>query len=103
MQAKEPLNATLVQSDRVNSLALADHEYLDNLLNMLPDAYKKLSGWAAVATSSPSTVLVVAEAQRQGRPTGLRDPCQSDDGTVRAEMKSFAERNPFYVGVAASG
>lgn len=43
MQAKEPFKETLVQSDRVTSLVLADHEYFDNLLNMLPDAYKKLS------------------------------------------------------------
>ncbi|PQE00819.1 MCE family protein [Mycolicibacterium parafortuitum] len=43
IQAREPANEVLVQSDRATSLVLADHEYFDNLLNMLPDAYKKLS------------------------------------------------------------
>lgn len=43
MQTRAPFKETVAQSDRVNSLALADHEYLDNLLNSLPDAYKRLS------------------------------------------------------------
>lgn len=43
MQARAPFKETVAQSDRVNSLALADHEYLDNLLNSLPDAYKRLA------------------------------------------------------------
>ncbi|ORB31749.1 MCE family protein [Mycolicibacterium parafortuitum] len=43
MQAREPMKEAVVQSDRATSLVLADHEYFDGLLNMLPDAYKKLS------------------------------------------------------------
>jgi phospholipid/cholesterol/gamma-HCH transport system substrate-binding protein len=42
-QARMPFKETVAQSDRVTSLVLADHEYFDNLLNMLPDAYKKLA------------------------------------------------------------
>jgi phospholipid/cholesterol/gamma-HCH transport system substrate-binding protein len=34
---------TVAQSDRVDSLVLADHDYVDNLLNTLPDSYKLLS------------------------------------------------------------
>ncbi|OBB26103.1 mammalian cell entry protein [Mycolicibacterium peregrinum] len=43
MQARQPFKEAVGQSDRVSSLVLADHEYFDGLLNMLPDAYKKLS------------------------------------------------------------
>jgi phospholipid/cholesterol/gamma-HCH transport system substrate-binding protein len=42
-QARQPFKDTVAQSDRVTSLVLADHEYFDDLLNTLPDAYKKLA------------------------------------------------------------
>jgi phospholipid/cholesterol/gamma-HCH transport system substrate-binding protein len=42
-QARPPLRATVEQTDRVASLAMADHEYLDNLLAKLPDAYRALA------------------------------------------------------------
>jgi phospholipid/cholesterol/gamma-HCH transport system substrate-binding protein len=42
-QARQPFKETVAQSDRVTSLVLADHEYFDDLLNTLPDAYKKLA------------------------------------------------------------
>lgn len=42
-QARPPFKQTLSQADRVNSLILADHEYIDNLLNTLPDAYQALA------------------------------------------------------------
>ncbi len=42
-QTRAPLNETLSQTDRVASIAVADHDYLDNLLKTLPDAYQKLS------------------------------------------------------------
>ncbi|OBF21204.1 mammalian cell entry protein [Mycobacterium sp. ACS4331] len=43
MQARQPFKEAVAQSDRVSSTILADHEYFDGLLNMLPDAYKKLA------------------------------------------------------------
>jgi phospholipid/cholesterol/gamma-HCH transport system substrate-binding protein len=42
-QARPPLKNVVAQTDRVAAIAVADHEYLDNLLNTLPDAYQKLS------------------------------------------------------------
>lgn len=39
-QARAPFSFDVKQTDRVASIALADHEYLDNLLNTLPDKYK---------------------------------------------------------------
>ncbi len=41
-QIRPPFKSTIAQSDRANSLVLADHEYFDDLLNTLPDAYQAL-------------------------------------------------------------
>jgi phospholipid/cholesterol/gamma-HCH transport system substrate-binding protein len=35
-------SSTIAQSDRASAIAVADHDYLDNLLNTLPDAYRVL-------------------------------------------------------------
>jgi phospholipid/cholesterol/gamma-HCH transport system substrate-binding protein len=42
-QARPPLQDTVHQLDRVASLVVADHEYVDNLLNKLPDKYQLLA------------------------------------------------------------
>ncbi|TGD87919.1 MCE family protein [Mycolicibacterium sp. CH28] len=36
-------HATIAQTDRAAGIAVADHDYLDDLLNTLPDSYKALS------------------------------------------------------------
>ena len=41
-QARAPFREVVAQTDRVASIAVADHEYLDNLLNTLPDRYQAL-------------------------------------------------------------
>jgi len=41
-QARPPLQNTVAQSDRATSIVIADHEYFDDLLNTLPDAYQQL-------------------------------------------------------------
>lgn len=41
-QARPAFKDTVAQSDRADSLVLADHDYFDDLLNTLPDAYKQL-------------------------------------------------------------
>ncbi len=43
VQARQPLKTAVAQSDRATSIMVADHDYLDNLLNTLPDAYQALS------------------------------------------------------------
>lgn len=40
---RQPFKNTVAQSDRANSIAVADHEYLEDLLNTLPDAYQALA------------------------------------------------------------
>lgn len=41
-QARAPLAKVVRETDRVASIAAADHDYLDNLLNTLPDKYQAL-------------------------------------------------------------
>lgn len=41
-QARAPLAKVVRETDRVADIAAADHDYLDNLLNTLPDKYQAL-------------------------------------------------------------
>jgi phospholipid/cholesterol/gamma-HCH transport system substrate-binding protein len=41
-QARAPLSKVVRETDRVAGIAMADHDYLDNLLNTLPDKYQAL-------------------------------------------------------------
>jgi phospholipid/cholesterol/gamma-HCH transport system substrate-binding protein len=41
-QAREPFRKVVHETDRTATIALADHDYLDNLLNTLPDKYRAL-------------------------------------------------------------
>lgn len=42
-QARAPFHNTVVQTDRTAELIVADHEYVDNLLATLPDAYRQMN------------------------------------------------------------
>jgi phospholipid/cholesterol/gamma-HCH transport system substrate-binding protein len=42
-QARPPINTVVAQTDRVSAQALNDHEYLEKLLDTLPDKYRALS------------------------------------------------------------
>lgn len=42
-QARAPLQQVINQTDRVAGIVVADHDYLDNLLNTLPDKYRLLA------------------------------------------------------------
>lgn len=42
VQARPPFQEVVRQSDRANSIIVADHDYVDNLLNTLPDKYQAL-------------------------------------------------------------
>jgi phospholipid/cholesterol/gamma-HCH transport system substrate-binding protein len=41
-QARAPFSKVVRETDRIADVALADHDYLDNLLNTLPDKYQAL-------------------------------------------------------------
>lgn len=42
-QGRPAVKNTVTQSDRATSIVLADHDYFDDLLNTLPDAYQALA------------------------------------------------------------
>jgi phospholipid/cholesterol/gamma-HCH transport system substrate-binding protein len=42
-QARPPFKNTVTQSDRASSIVVADHDYFDDFLNTLPDAYQALA------------------------------------------------------------
>lgn len=42
-QGRPPLQKTVHELDRVGTLAMNDHEYLDNIINTLPDKYQALA------------------------------------------------------------
>jgi phospholipid/cholesterol/gamma-HCH transport system substrate-binding protein len=42
-QARPPVAKTIHETDRAAGIVVADHDYFDNLLNTLPDAYQALS------------------------------------------------------------
>jgi phospholipid/cholesterol/gamma-HCH transport system substrate-binding protein len=42
-QARPPFAKTIQETDRTAGIVVADHEYFDNLINTLPDAYQALS------------------------------------------------------------
>ncbi|BDX31316.1 Mce family protein Mce3B [Mycobacterium antarcticum] len=42
-QSREPLTKVVHETDRAASIAVADHEYLDKILNTLPDKYRALA------------------------------------------------------------
>ncbi len=41
--ARAPLQKVVHETDRVAAIAAADHDYLDNLLNTLPDKYRRMT------------------------------------------------------------
>src|ERR1700752_6331 len=41
-QARPPFAKTIAETDRAAGIVVADHDYFDNLLNTLPDAYQAL-------------------------------------------------------------
>ena len=43
VDARQPIKDTVTQTDRVSGQIMADHEYVDDLLKTLPDAYQVLA------------------------------------------------------------
>ena len=83
---------------------VADHDYFDNLLNTLPDAYQALSrqGMYGDFFSFYLCDIVLKLNGKGGQPVYVKVAGQAT-GTVRAEMKSFSERNPLVIGAIGVG
>jgi len=54
-KTRPPFKDAVAQTDRVSSIVVADHDYVDNLLNTLPDSFKTLGRLGLYATTSRST------------------------------------------------
>ena len=103
-QARPPFAKTVHETDRAAGIVVADHDYFDNLLNTLPDAYQVLARQGLYGDFFSFYLCDLrSQAQRQGRPAGVRQSRRPDHGEVRAEMKPFAERNPFVIGAIGLG
>ena len=109
-EARQPIKEFVNQTDRVSGQIMADHDYVDDLVKTLPDAYQVLARNGSVRRLL--RLLPVrrgAEGQRQGRPAGVREAGRPGHGTVHTEMtrpkfkrpniKPLAERNRFAVGL----
>ena len=94
-QARAPFRRWSRETDRVAGIAVADHDYLDNLLNTLPDKYQALVRQGMYGDFFAFYLCdVVLKLNGQGRPAGVHQGGRSEHGTVRAQVKSFSERNP---------
>lgn len=96
-QARAPLAKVVRETDRVAGIAAADHDYLDNLLNTLPDKYQALvrQGMYGDFFAFYLCDVVLKVNGKGGQPVYIKLAGQ-DSG--RAEMKSFAERNRLAIG-----
>ena len=98
-QARPPFAKTIHETDRAAGIVVADHDYFDNLLNTLPDAYQALArqGIYGDFFSFYLCDVVLKLNGKGGQPVYVKVAGQVHR-EVRAEMKSFAERNPFVIG-----
>lgn len=53
-QARQPFQKAIHETDRATGIVVADHGYLDNLLNTLPDKLRLLARNGCTGTSSTS-------------------------------------------------
>ena len=103
-QARPPFAKTVHETDRAAGIVVADHDYFDNLLNTLPDAYQALArqGIYGDFFSFYLCDIVLKLNGKGGQPVYVKVAGQSH-GEVRAEMKPFTERNPLVIGADRAG
>ena len=103
-QARPPFAKTIQETDRAAGIVVADHDYFDNLLNTLPDAYQALGrqGIYGDFFSFYLCDLVLKLNGKGGQPVYVKVAGQTH-GEVRAAMKPFTERNPFVMGAIGLG
>ena len=102
-QARPPLQKVVHETDRAAGIVVADHDYFDNLLKTLPDAYQMLDrqGLYGDFFSFYLCDVVLKLNGKGGQPVYVKVAGQ-DSGQVHAAMKSFAERNPSSSALLAS-
>ena len=103
-QARPPLQKVVQETDRAAGIVVADHDYFDNLINTLPDAYQALARQGIYGDYFSFYLCdLVLKTERQGRTTGVRQGGRPVQREVRTAMKPFSERNQFVIGAIGLG
>ena len=99
-QVRPPFANTVAQSDRTNSIVVRDHDYVDDLLNTLPDAYQALARQGMYGDFFTFYLCdAVLKLNGKGGQPVLREGRKPSYRAVCTEMKSFSERNLTVIGV----
>ena len=87
------------ETDRAAGIVVADHDYFDNLLNTLPDAYQVLArqGIYGDFFSFYLCDIVLKLNGKGGQPVYVKVAGQAT-GRCAPQMKPFGERNLFVIG-----
>ena len=108
--ARQPIKETVTQTDRFAGQIMADHDYVDDLLKTLPDAYQVLARQGLYGDYFGFYLCdaILKLNGKGGQPVFVKLVGQ-DYGTVRSQMTRFklkrpeikplAERNRLAVGV----
>ena len=87
-QARPPFAKTIHETDRAAGIVVADHDYFDNLLNTLPDAYQALARQGIYGDFFSFYLCdLVLKLNGKGRPAGVRQGGRPDHREVRAAVK----------------
>ena len=94
-QARPPLQKTVHETDRAAGIVVADHDYFDNLLNTLPDAYQALArqGMYGDFFSFYLCDVVLKLNGKGGQPVYVKVAGQAT-GTVRAADETLLRTQP---------
>ena len=87
-QAQEPVKKVVNETSRVSDVVLADRDYVDNLLNTLPDKYQML-GRQGIYGDYFSFYFcdIVLKLNGKGRPTGVRQGGRPGHRAVHTQMR----------------
>ena len=100
-QAQEPVKNVVNETSRVSDVVLADRDYVDNLLNTLPDKYQMLGrqGIYGDYFSFYFCDIVLKLNGKGGQPVFVKVAGQDAGGAHPNETeKAFSERNPVLLG-----
>ena len=83
------------EADRTAGIVLADHDYFDNLLNTLPDKYQVLTRQGMYGDFFSFYICdMLLQAQRQGRPAGVRQAGRPAHRAVHAANEILLRTQP---------
>ena len=88
--ARQPIKETVAQTDRVAGQIMADHDYVDDLLKTLPDAYQVLARQGLYGDYFGFYLCdAVLKLNGKGGQPVYRQTRRPGHGTVRSQMTRF--------------